>query len=145
MFRLLQLLLLISISIFIYFAIAMCVPWYSIQSPVFVIDKIYKPGDYVELELNRSALINIAGKATRELIRIKKAEEYEVLTVNIDTDIEKGQKRKILYFKLPTQKECPQLIEGDYIWFGNVQYSPFGVFRRSEHFKTKTFKIKIGD
>ena len=142
MFRLLQFLLLISITIFIYATISLCIPWYSMQYPIFVTEKVYHPGDKVELYLNRSALINIAGKVTRELIRIDGAEEYEVLTISVDTDIERGVKRKTLYFKLPTQKECPQLIDGDYIWSGNVRYSPFGLFHRSEHFKTKIFKIK---
>lgn len=135
----------IGILLFAFIGATLTIPWYTIKSPVDITHKTYFPGDSVELTMDRISLLNLGGRGTRELIRIDDLEEYEILTVSSDTDIERGMKRKILYFKLPTVQECPQLKHNSYVWQGHVKYKPFGVFTRTEHFVSEVFHIEIGD
>lgn len=119
------------------------IPWYTAANPVQIIHKNYKPGDNVAIEINRSALVNIQGAEVRELIRLEGADEIEVFKVYQNLEIEKGVKKKIVYWALPTIKTCPHLKGNTYLWRGHIKYKVFGIFERAHHFYSTKFHIKV--
>jgi hypothetical protein len=130
--------------LFIWMVIIFSVPWYSMKLPLPVTQKIYYPGDKVELHIDRSSLINLEGRVTRALFRIDKIEEIEILKVaTYYNTLAKGIKSITLYYPLPTKEECPHLRGNSYIWRGTLSYKPFGMFTRELHWESEQFHIEV--
>ena len=128
------------------------IPWYSCD-PVFkTLKKSYHPGERVHVKFNRTALINLYARSTRELVRIDEDGAFhEEAKITWRINIGKGTKQIIVSYKLldncvnAIRKNmsfpCIHYEENTYHWIGNTIYKPFGLIERSFYWESTPFKI----
>ena len=146
MMKLIEKPLTITLALLLFFSIAgiigNLIPWYTQENPYKVEKKTYVPGDTMQIEISRQALINLTGRVVRELVRLHDDVEEEVYKVSYDIEMDRGKKSIEVFYKIPTLKDCPQLGSNTFIWRGSIVYKPFGLPERSVHFVTEEFHIK---
>jgi len=119
------------------------IPWYSQEQPIHVEDKVYYPGDNVDLIINRTALIDLEGRVTRELIcRQKNGIEYEVVKASHFIALERGKKTIIVPYLLP---DSPGVCykNNSYVWTGVITYRPLGLIERTWKWETEPFQVRL--
>jgi hypothetical protein len=144
------LLILVIFALFLvcFSIITNAVPWYSQIEPMTVHnkDKIFNPGERMKINFERTALIGLQARVTRELVHLHEdGSEEEIYKVDKEISIDRGTKKISVWYTLPTLKLCPQMSNDVYMWRGSMVYKPFGYLQKTYFFSTEKFQIGIND
>jgi len=143
--RILSIMIALAVLLVVSSTVANMIPWYRQNEPMKIGNKElqpFKPGEHMRIDIERTALIGIEGRVTRELVRVhRNGDEEEVYKLNKLISIERGTKRISVYYKLPSIRECPQMKPNTYVWRGSMVYKPFGYLEKTYQFSTEKFQI----
>ena len=126
--------------------VANLIPWYRQVEPMIVIkiNEPFKPGDPMPISIERNALIGFEGRVTRELVKIHPdGSEEEVYKLDKLISINRGKKNIVVYYRVPTLPECPQISGNTYLWRGSMVYKPFGFLEKTYFFRTEKFQLEV--
>jgi len=143
--------LMVSLTLFlvIFSTVLNLVPWYRQKEPMQVIPnghshKPFQPGEPMAIKIERVALIGFEGRVTRELVKVHPdGAEEEVYKIDNLISIDKGEKSVVVYYRIPTIKECPQVSGNTYMWRGAMVYRPLGFLEKTYFFRTEEFQLKV--
>lgn len=96
--------------------------YYSLELPIKVDKKVYKPCEFLQASADRISLVNTMGTSIRELVLIK--DDRKVFEKSVDIAIPKGQKKVSVTWQLPCDTE-----EGTYFWRGGIEYTVQGIYK----------------
>jgi hypothetical protein len=122
------------------------IPWYRQVEPMSVHDKdrVFRPGEPMKIDIQRTALVGFEGRVTRELVHVHtNGSEEEVYKIDKLISIDRGTKKISVYYTLPTLKLCPQMLSNTYMWRGSMVYKPFGYLEKTYFFSTEKFQLDI--
>lgn len=110
--------------------------YYSMDLPLKVEKKEYKPGEIVRLSMVRNSKLEMTAVSVTELVLIDGKTKEEVARVTRDLSITKGTESICISFTLPEN-----LKDGEYLYQGTINYKFQGLTKffnfYSEHFVIK--------
>lgn len=110
--------------------------YYSIKVPIEVEKEIYKSGDIVSVEVDRTAIFDTQGTSIRELILVGDNGNKEIFRYNTNLSINSGREKISVDWLLP-----PKIKDGIYFFQGVVSYPVRGITKFTP-FYTEKFIIK---
>ena len=144
--RVLTIMVALALFMVVSSTVANLIPWYRQAEPMIVIkiNEPFKPGDPMPIKIERNALIGFEGRVTRELVKIHAdGSEEEVYKLDKLISINRGKKNIVVYYRVPTLPECPQISGNTYVWRGSLVYKPFGFLEKTYFFRTEKFQLTL--
>ena len=132
----------VIIILFTFNTIMNIVPWYSMKS-IEVIGKDFRPGDTMRVKITRNVLIAFEAHLVRELIKTNPHSDEMVYQIHEYYGLTPGLRTSIMFLRIPTLKQSPQLSGNSYIWRGTMVYRPFGLLQKTVTFETEKFHINV--
>lgn len=109
--------------------------YYNIKVPIDVEKEVYKSGDIVTVQIERTALIDTQGISIRELTLVGENGNTEVFSYTTNLAINAGKEMVIVDWLLP-----PNIKDGVYFFQGVVSYPVRGITKFTP-FCTEKFTI----
>ena len=147
--KLLTILVSLTLILVLLNTIGHLIPWYRQKEPMKVIQnghsrEPFKPGAPIAIKVERVALIGFEGRVTRELVKVHPdGAEEEVYKIDKLISIDRGEKSIVVYYRIPTIKECPQVSGNTYLWRGSMVYKPLGFLEKTYFFRTEEFQLEV--
>ncbi len=110
--------------------------YYTIKVPIDIEKEIYKSGDIVGVEIERTALFDTQGISIRELILVDEKGNREIFRYNTNLAINAGKEKMNVDWLLP-----PNIKNGVYFFQGVVSYPIRGITKFTP-FYTEKFTVR---